>query len=44
MVIQFLNRIPYDYLVELIKRFKGLDLIDFLKNYGQRFMILYRGQ
>ena len=23
-------------------RFKGLNLIEFLKNYGQRFVILYR--
>ena len=26
------------------KRFKGLDLIECLKNYGQRFMTLYRRQ
>ena len=25
-------------------RFKGLDLIECLKNYGRRFMILYRRQ
>ena len=39
-----LNQIPYDYTVEVTNRFKGLDLIEFLKNYGQRFMILYRSQ
>ena len=26
------------------KRFKGLDLIECLKNYGQRFVTLYRRQ
>ena len=29
-----LNQIPYDYTVEVINRFKGLDLIECLKNYG----------
>ena len=33
-----LNQIPYDYTVEVTNRFKGLDLIEFLKNYGWRFM------
>ena len=28
----------------MTNRFKGLDLIEFLKNYGQRFMTLYRRQ
>ena len=37
-----LNQIPYDYTVEVANRFKGLDLIECLKNYGQRFMTLYR--
>ena len=37
-----LNQIPYDYTVEVRNRFKGLDLIECLMNYGQRFMILYR--
>ena len=37
-----LNQIPYDYTVELRNRFKGLDLIEFLKNYGPRFVTLYR--
>ena len=39
-----LNQIPYDYTVEVGNRFKGLDLIECLKNYGQRFMTLYRRQ
>ena len=38
----YLNQIPYDCTVEVRKRFKGLDLIEYLKNYGWRFMILYR--
>ena len=38
------NRIPYDYTVKVRNRFKGLDLIECLKNYGQRFMTLYRRQ
>ena len=37
-----LNLIPYDYTVEVTSRFKGLDLIEFLKNYGWQFMTLYR--
>ena len=39
-----LNQIPYDYTVEVTNRFKGLDLIVCLKNYGWRFMTLYRRQ
>ena len=39
-----LNQIPYDYTVEVRKRFKGFDLIECLMNYGQRFMTLYRRQ
>ena len=39
-----LNQIPYDYTVEVTNRFKGLDLIESLKNYGQKFMTLYRRQ
>ena len=38
------NQIPYDYTVEVTNTFKGLDLIEYLKNYGQRFMTLYRRQ
>ena len=37
-----LNQIPYDYTMEVTNRFKGLDLIEYLKNYGWRFMTLYR--
>ena len=37
-----LNPIPYNYTVEVTNRLKGLDLIEFLKNYGQRFVTLYR--
>ena len=36
-----LNQIPYDYTVEVRNRFKGLDLIECLMNYGWRF-VLYR--
>ena len=39
-----LNQIHYDYTVEVRNRFKGLDLIECLKNYGQRFVTLYRTQ
>ena len=39
-----LNQVPYDYTVQVTNRFKGLDLIECLKNYGQRFMTLYRRQ
>ena len=37
-----LNQIPYDYTVEGRNRFKGLDLIECLMNYGMRFVTLYR--
>ena len=39
-----LNQIPYDYTVEVTNRFKGLGMIEHLKNYGQRFLTLYRRQ
>ena len=39
-----LNQIPYDYTVEVRNRFKRLDRIECLKNYGQRFVTLYRRQ
>ena len=39
-----LNQIPYDYTVEVRNRFKALNLIECLKNYGQRFVTLYRRQ
>ena len=38
------NQISNNYTVEVTSRFKGLDLIEFLKKYGQRFMTLYRRQ
>ena len=34
-------QIPYNYTVEVTNRFKGLDLIECLKNYGQSFVTLY---
>ena len=37
-----LNQIPYDYKGEVTNRFKGLDLIECLKNYGQKFITLFR--
>ena len=40
----YLNQIPYDFTVEVTNRFKGLDLIECLKNYGWRFMTLYSRQ
>ena len=39
-----LNKIPYNYIVEVTNRFKGLDLIEYLKDYGQRFITLHRRQ
>ena len=39
-----LNQIPYDYTVEVTNRSKGLDLIEYLKNYGWRFVTWYRRQ
>ena len=39
-----LNQISYDYTVKVRSRVKGLDLIECLKNYGWRFMTLYRRQ
>ena len=39
-----LIQIPYDYTVEVRNRFKGLDLIECLMNYGWRFKTLYRRQ
>ena len=39
-----LNQFPNNYTVEVRNRFKGLDLIECLKNYGQRFVTLYRRQ
>ena len=39
-----LNQIPYEYTVEVRNRFKGLDLIESLMNYGQKFVTLDRRQ
>ena len=39
-----LNQIPYDYTVEMGSRLKGFDLIECLKNYGWKFVTLYRRQ
>ena len=39
-----LNQIHYDYTVKVTNSFKGLYLIECLKNYGQRFVALYRRQ
>ena len=33
---------PYDYTMEVTDRLKGLDLIDCLKKYRQRFITFYR--
>ena len=35
-----LNQMLYDYTVEVTNRFKGLDLIECLKNYGWSFLTL----
>ena len=38
-----INKIPYDYTVEVTDRYKGLDLIGRVpENYGQKFITLYR--
>ena len=39
-----LDQVPYDYTVEVTNRFKGLDLIECMKNCGWRFITLYRRQ
>ena len=39
-----LNQILYDYAVEVTNRFKGLDLVECLKNYGWSFVTLFRRQ
>ena len=39
-----LNQISYEYTVEVTNRFKGLDLIECLKNCGWRFVTLYNRQ
>ena len=37
-----LNLTSYDYTVEVTSIFKGLDLIECLKNYGRRLVTLYK--
>ena len=37
-----LNQIPYDCTLDVTNRFMGLDLIECMKNYGWRFVTLYR--
>ena len=37
-----LNHILYGYTMDVRNTFKGLDLIECLKNYGQRFVTFYR--
>ena len=39
-----LNQILYDYTVEVTNRFKGLDLIECMKNYRWKFVTLYKRQ
>ena len=39
-----INQIPYNYTVEVTNTFKGLDLIESLKNCGWRFVTSYRRQ
>ena len=39
-----LNQISYEYIVKVTNRFQGLDMIECLRNYGQRFIRLYRRQ
>ena len=39
-----LDKIPYDYTVEVTNRFKGLELIGCPMNYGWKFVTLYRRQ
>ena len=39
-----LNHIPYEFIVEVANSLKGLDLIECLKNYGWRFITLYKRQ
>ena len=36
-----LNQLPYNYAVEVTNRFKELDLLECLKNYGHRFVTRY---
>ena len=38
----YLNKILYDYTVEVTNRFTELELIECLKNYGWKLVKLYR--
>ena len=40
----YLIQIPCNYTGEMTSRFKGLDMIECLKNYGRRFITLCRSQ
>ena len=39
-----LNQLPYNYRVEVTNSSTGLNLIGCVKNYGQKFVTLYRRQ
>ena len=40
-----LSQIPYDYIVDMVNKFKGLGLVDRVpKELWTEFIILYRGQ
>ena len=39
-----LNQIRYVYTMGVTNRFKGLDLTEYLRNYEQSFVTLYRRQ
>ena len=39
-----LNKILYDYTLEVANRFQGLDMIECLKNQGWSFITLYKRQ
>ena len=39
-----LSQIPYDYTMKVRNRFKGIDLTEYLKKYGWRFMYRDRDQ
>ena len=42
LVRYYLSQMPYGYTVEVTNKFKVFDLIECPKNYGQRFLTLYR--
>ena len=39
-----LSQIPYNRTIKVTSTFKGLDLMECLRNYGWRFVTLYRRQ